>query len=295
MTVDLHGIIPPMVTPFDGNEDVDTAALCKEVRFQIGAGVHGICVTGSTGEGASLTAEETALVARTVVDEVSGQVPVIAGIIRDSTRDVIRYAKALADTGVTALQITPVHYLFTPGPDATVEYYRRITDEVGLPVVIYNVVPWARIEPQTLYRIMQEIPLVIGVKQSGGDMHALADLLKLNPSGGRVLTAVDDLLYPSFVLGAQGAIAATLTVVPTLCVRLWDAVARADHAEARRVHELLLPVWRSIDGPNMPARIKSALAMQGRDGGRARSPMSPTTDAERATLRAALTDAGVLN
>lgn len=294
MTLDLQGIIPPMVTPFDTQENVDVDALRKEAHYQLDAGVHGICVTGSTGEGASLTAEETALVARTVVEEVAGRVPVVAGIIRDSTRDVLRYAEAVKGTGVSALQVTPVHYLFTPGPDETVDYYRRITEAAGLPVVIYNVVPWARIEPDTLYRILQEVPLVVAVKQSGGDMHALADLLKLAPSGGRVLTAVDDLLYPSFVLGAHGAIAATLTVVPELCVRLWNAVRDGDHPEALRIHNLLLGVWRSLEGPNMPARIKTALPMMGRDGGRARSPMTPTSESERETIRAALVEAGVV-
>lgn len=295
MTLDLKGIVPPMVTPFDDAETVDVTSLRKEARYQLDSGVHGICVTGSTGEGASLSPEETALVARTVVEEVAGEVPVIAGIIRDSTRDVITYAEALKDTGVSALQVTPVHYLFTPDPDATYGYYRQITEATGLPVVIYNVVPWARIEPDTLYRIMQEIPLVVGVKQSGGDMHALADLLKLNPTGGRVLTAVDDLLYPSFVLGAHGAIAATLTVVPGLCVALWDAFHAGRHDEALRIHNQLLAVWRAINGPNMPARIKDGLAMQGRTGGRARSPMSAVTDEERATLRAALVEAGVVD
>lgn len=294
MTLDLQGIIPPLVTPFGADEAVLEDAVRAEVRLHLDAGVHGVCVTGSTGEGASLSAQETVAVARAAVKECAGGVPVIAGIIRDSLRDVVRYGQALKEAGVDALQITPVHYLFTPDGETTFTYYQRIAAEVGLPIVVYNVVPWATIDPFTLARILDEIPQVVAVKQSGGDIHALATLLRLNPSGGRVLTAIDDLLYPSFTLGADGAIAATLTVVPGLCVDLWNATRAGDHAAALSLHNRLLGVWQAINAPNMPARIKVALQLMGRDGGQARSPMTPVTDAERADVERALREVGAL-
>lgn len=293
MSLHLHGIVPPLVTPFDADEQIDTEAMRAEVRFHLDSGVDGVCVTGSTGEGASLSPDEAAAVARAAVAEAAGGAPVIAGIIRDSTVEVIRYGLAVKEAGVDALQVTPVHYLWTPDADTTVAYYRQISEQVGLPVVIYNVVPWATIAPATLARILDEVPGVIAVKQSGGDIHALADLLHLAPPGGTVLTAVDDLLYPSFVLGAQGAIAATLTVVPQLCVQLWRAVAAGDHPQALDLHNRLLPIWRAVNGPNMPARIKAALGMQGRRGGCARSPMNPVSTTELDAVRAALTEAGI--
>jgi len=293
MSLELHGIIPPLVTPFDANERVDEEAIRKEVRFHLDQGVHGLCVTGSTGDGQMLSAEESAAVATAAVKEVAGGVPVIAGIIRDSTAEVIRYGKALRETGVDALQVTPVHYLFQPDEKNTIDYYRRISEETGLPVLIYNVIPYALIPATTVARILNEVPGVVAVKQSGGNIHQLADLLYYAPAGGKVFTAVDDLLYPSYLLGAQGAISATLTVLPGLCVAQWDAVQRGDHAKALEIHNKLLPVWRSIDGPNMTVRIKAALAMQGRNGGHGRSPLTPVSDAERETIRAALVKAGI--
>jgi 4-hydroxy-tetrahydrodipicolinate synthase len=293
MSLDLHGIIPPLVTPFDAHERVDDDALRAEVRFHLDQGVHGLCVTGSTGDGQMLSAEESAAVAAAAVKEVAGSVPVIAGIIRDSTAEVIRYGNALRETGVDALQVTPVHYLFQPDEENTVDYYRRITEETGLPVLIYNVIPYALIPATTVARILNEVPGVIAVKQSGGNIHQLADLLYYAPAGGRVFTAVDDLLYPSYLLGAQGAISATLTVVPGLCVAQWDAVQRGDHATALEIHNKLLPIWRSIDGPNMTVRIKAALALQGRNGGHARSPLTPVSHMEREIIRAALIKAGI--
>jgi 4-hydroxy-tetrahydrodipicolinate synthase len=294
MALQLRGVIPPILTPFDDREELDLDALRKQTRFHLEEGVHGICVAGSTGEGHTLTAEESALAARVVVEEVSGQVPVVAGIIRDSTREVLGYARALKEAGVDALQITPVHYVFTPDPDETFNYYRDIVEAVQMPTVIYNVVPWAKIDVPTLYRLLQDLDSVVAVKQSARDLPALAELVRLKPTGGTIINAVDSLLYPAYAIGADGAIAATLAVAPGLCVQQWDAVQRGDHKTALALHDRLLGIWLAIDGPNMPARIKEALAMLGRPCGQARAPMSHVTDDERNGIRTALVNAGLL-
>lgn len=293
MSLNLHGVIPPLVTPFDIDENVDVDLLRAEVRHHLDVGVPGLCVTGSTGDGQMLSSEASVAVARAAVEETAGAVPVIAGIIRDSTAEVIRYGLALKETGVDALQVTPVHYLFQPDEATTVDYYRRIAEATGLPIVVYNVIPYALIPAPTVLRVLNEIPSVVAVKQSGGNIHQLADLLHADPAGGTVLTAVDDLLYPAYLLGAKGAISATLTVAPELAVRQWDAVQAGDHETALAIHNKLLPVWRSIDGPNMTVRIKAALRLQGRDGGLGASPLTPVSDAEREAIATALTAAGV--
>ena len=152
------------------------------------------------------------------------------------------------------LDVTPVHYLFRPHDDtAMLTHFRAIVDETGLPVVIYNVVPWSYLSPHLLVRILQEVPGVVGVKQSAGDLKLLADLLETAPQGARILSAVDALLYPSFTLGAHGAIAAILTAAPRACVLLWQAVAREDHGTARRLHSALLRLWNALAGDNLPA------------------------------------------
>ena len=295
MSLQLTGIIPPLVTPFiPGSEDLDERALRSELRYLLEAGVHGVTLCGSTGEGHTLSVEETVRCAEVAVEEVRGRVPVVIGIIRDSTREVIRYGQALRRVrGVDALQITPVHYLFNAGAEGTYTYYRDIGQAVGLPIVIYNVVPWNTISPETLLRL-SELPQVIAVKQSGGDIHKLAELLRINQGRLQVLSAVDDLLYLSFVLGAQGAIAAVLTVVPDLAVALWDAVQHGDHHAALELHERILPVWTAVNHPDMSARIKAAIALRGRNVGPARKPLLPVSDEARREIHTALEQAGVL-
>ena len=108
-----------------------------------------------------------------------------------------------------------------------VKHFDTLASRTGLPIIIYNVVPWTYLSPALLARIIASVPGVVGVKQSAGDMKLLADLLLLVGDGARIMTAVDALLYPSFALGAHGAIAAILTAAPTLCVRSGTRCRRA--------------------------------------------------------------------
>jgi 4-hydroxy-tetrahydrodipicolinate synthase len=179
----LFGIIPPMTTPFDDRGELDEGAIRAQVRWLVEAGVHGLAAGGSTGEGQALDPDELRRLVATVAEAAAGRVPVIAGIIVDSTRDAIRRGQALEGLGVAALQVTPVHYLFRPDDDAMLKHFRTIAEATGLPVVIYNVVPWSYLSPQLRVRIMQEVPGVIGVKQSAGDLKLFADLMLTAPTG----------------------------------------------------------------------------------------------------------------
>jgi 4-hydroxy-tetrahydrodipicolinate synthase len=288
MAGELFGIIPPMTTPFDADGAIDEAAVRAQVRWLIAAGTHGLAVGGSTGEGHTLDQDELRRLVAVVTEEAARSVPVIAGIIVDSTRDAIRRGQAVGDLGVAALQVTPVHYLFRPDDEAMLEHFRAIAEATGLPVVIYNVVPWSYLSPQLLCRILREVPGVIGVKQSAGDLKLLADLLLAAPAESRIFSAVDALLYPSFALGAHGSIAAILAAAPHACVALWAALERDDHATAQGLHRRLLPLWNAMVGDNLPACTKYAQSLQGCPGGRPRAPMPAASPAQQRAIRAAL-------
>ena len=282
-----------MITPFDADGNVDERLHRAEVRHMLGAKVHGLAVCGSTGEGHTVTTDETVRITASTTEEVQGQIPIITGIICDSTQAAIERGRAVANMGVAALQVTPVHYLFRPDDDAMSRHFDQIAQATGLPVIIYNVVPWSYLSPKLLARILREVDGVIGVKQSASDMKALADLLvlvdsqELRQRGVRILSAVDALLYPSFSLGAHGAVAAILTAVPECCVELWNAVQHGNHYRAKHLHNNLLELWNAIDYPNLPANVKTALRLQGRDGGFPRAPMPLSSpEQEQAILQA---------
>lgn len=294
----IYGIVPPMTTPFRPDDRIDEDALRAETRYMIEvAKVHGLAVCGSTGEGHTITTEETRRITQIAVEEAKGRVPIITGIITDSTRSAIERGLAVKDLGVAALQVTPPHYLFRPDDDSMLKHFEALAKGTGMPIIIYNVVPWAYLSPQLLTRIITSVEGVIGVKQSAGDLKLTADLVLLLRDRGRIMSAVDALMYPSFVLGAHGAIAAILTAVPTLLVELWDAVQAGDHKKALVLHEKLLPIWNAIghdNVPNLPANVKCCQEMLGRPAGVPRAPMPASSPAQVTAIRAALQGAGLL-
>ena len=290
----IRGIVPPMVTPFDANEAIDEAAFSAEVEYLIEvAGVHGLAVGGSTGEGQTLSTAELRRIVGMALERAAGRVPVIAGIIVDSTRQAVEKAQALSDLEVAALQVTPVHYLFRPTDDMMIKHFATLAEQSSHPVIVYNVVPWSYCSPALLDRMMRHIDGIIGVKQSAGDLKLMADLLMGSADIGLIMSAVDALLYPSFCLGAHGAIAAILSAAPELCVQLWQRMEASDHAGALELHHHLLRIWNAIMADNLPANVKTALTLQGRPAGIPRLPMPESSAAQTQAIRAALLAAGM--
>lgn len=284
-----YGIIPPMTTPFKNDEEIDEKAFAEDVLCLIDKGVHGLAVGGSTGEGHTLSTNELRRLSAIAVEQADGEVPIITGIIVDSTRQALEKAKAVSDIGVAALQVTPVHYLFKPDENSTMRHFATIAESSELPVIIYNVISWNYCSPELLVKIIREVDGVIGVKQSASDMRTLAELLLILDDEGTVMSAVDALLYPSFVLGADGAIAAILTAVPEWCVQLWNAVKQGKCKIALEYHKKLLRLWNAIAGDNLPACVKYAMELQGRPAGLPRSPMHLPSETQKNSIRQSLT------
>lgn len=287
------GVIPPMTTPFRKGGEIDFKQVAPQVDWLIGAGSHGMAAGGSTGEGHTLDHEEYRDLLAATVEAAKGRAPVIAGIIVNSTRDAIRRGKLVRDMDVAALQVTPVHYLFKPDEQAMVDHFRRMADETGMPIIIYNVVPWSYLSPALLTRIMNEVPLVVGVKQSAGDLKLFADLMMMAPDK-LIYSAVDALMYPSYALGAHGSIAAILSAAPHASVELWNAVKAGDHARALELHKKLLTLWNAIVSDNLPACTRHAQSLQGLPATFSRAPMPEASPAQQAAIGKALEGLGAL-
>ena len=130
MPAKITGIVPPIPTPFDENGEINEKAFRRQVKFFLDKGVHGVCVGGSTGEGHTLTSEEFRRLIEICAEEVNGKVPLVAGIIANSTREAIARARAVEHVNVAALQITPVHYVFKPDDDATFGHFKTLSESV---------------------------------------------------------------------------------------------------------------------------------------------------------------------
>lgn len=282
-----------MLTPFTEDGRLDEESLRRETRYLLDAGVHGLTVCGSTGEGDALTPDEVGKVTAIVKDEAGTQIPVITGVIADSANIAVEIGMAAKNAGADGLMVTPVHYVFTPTDEGNIDYYRQIAVAVGLPIVIYNVIAWNVISVGLAVKLT-EIENVRGIKQSGGDIHGLADMIRALGEKIPIMSAIDDMLLPSFVIGARGAIAAICTVAPELCIEIWEAVNGNDSMRGIGYHNRLLGLWRVIGKGGMPARAKEALRQLGRPVGPARSPMVPVSEEVKKQIRDAIREAKLI-
>src|SRR5690606_37470643 len=132
------------------------------------------------------------------------------------------------------------------------QHFMRVGEAVKLPILIYNVIPWVDIDVRVMKTIIEQVPWVLGIKQSGGDMHKVADMLHELHHLVPITTGIDDLLYPTFCLGVDGAISCLTAVFPKETLELYRKTLAGDHRGAKAIHDRLLPVWRAIEGPKMP-------------------------------------------
>ncbi len=289
----LRGVIPAVITPFDHEGRIDEKALRAEIEFHLSCGVNALCAGGSTGEGAGLSPEEVKRLNRIFVDQARGRVPVIAGVIPDNTDEAVALGSAAKEAGAAALQVTPPHYLFQPGVPELVSYYSQIRERTGLDVILYNVLPWGQVTPEGVERLLQA-EAIVAVKQSGSNMHQLADMVYHFGKRIPILSAVDDLLYPSFVVGAQGTLSAIASILPRECVELFEAVQGGNHARALALHNQLLVVWRAVeDLTGFSGCVKYAIELQGRPAGLPRHPHRAAREDERVIIRRAFEEAGI--
>ncbi len=284
----LSGILPPTTMPFDRSGELVLSALREQMDFVVEQGAHGVVAGGSTGEGHTLSFDEFVRVMHQTHDALAGRKPFVVGLIVNSTREAIERVKALRDLDIAALQITPVHYLFKPSAEGTIDHFRAIYDATGIPILIYNVIPWNYLSVDLMLRIMREVPGVVGMKQSGGDVKSVSDLVQQSDKRNVVLTGVDALLYPAFAMGANGAISALTAAVPGVCVKLWDAVQRGDHVTALKIHRALANLWNAVPHDVLPAAAKYIQHKQGLGMYYPRQPMDHVTDGLKSAIDKAL-------
>ncbi len=286
----LQGVIPPIVTPFQENEEIDLDATRREVKYLLTTGIDGISAGGSTGEGALLSDEEIQKILEIVVEENTMRIPVIGGVIRNSTRDAIKTGLILKEAGSDALLVTPVFYHGATA-EGNYAYYKAIGENVGLPVIVYNVVPTNQITPEVMLRLC-EIDEVVGIKQV--DPQGLVSMVLTCGEQTKVFSACDELLYSTYVAGACGTIAAIVTVAPELCVHQWKAFKGGDQKTAQEIQRKLAYLVRTYSERPFPGKVKELINQQGRPVGKARSPVLEPTLEEKAYIRESLKRAGLI-
>ncbi len=283
------GTLTALVTPFRSDGSLDLDALARLVEWQIESGIDGLVPCGSTGESATLTAEEHVEVVRHVVDVAAGRVPVVAGTGSNSTREAIDFTREARVAGAdAALLISP--YYNKPTQDGIFHHYRTIAEETGLPLFAYNIPgrTASRIEPETVARL-STVDGIIGLKECGGDLVKSAEAIARSRAGFLFLSGDDALTLPLLALGTHGVISTTANVAPVEMAEITRAYRAGDVDRAREAHYRLLPLMQALFLESNPIPVKTAAHLLGRIPDPAlRLPLTPMTKPNRDRLEAAL-------
>lgn len=294
MSKKFRGTYTVLITPFDETgTKVDLDALRSLVDWQIAEGIHGLIPLGSTGEFLSLTDDEAAAVAETVVRTAAGRVPVLIGTGAENTNESIRLSKRAERLGADGVMIIPPFYS-TPTDDELFEHYRRIGEAIGIPIMIYNNPATANVDmrPETVARLSR-IDNVLYIKESTLEVTRVRDIIEL--CGERMTVFAGILGYESFWLGAEGWVAVCSNLLPKDSARLFELVAdRRDQPAALALYRRILPVVRWVGGQRYVSATKAGFAMMGRPVGPPRPPRLPLPAADALVLKRDLAALGLV-
>jgi 4-hydroxy-tetrahydrodipicolinate synthase len=293
----LSGVFTALVTPFRADGSLDEAALRRLVRYQVGSGVAGIVPMGTTGESATVTADEHERVVAVVAEEArlaDRRVEVIAGAGSNDTRKAADLAERSARAGADAiLAVTP--YYNKPKQDGLVAHFRAIADAARLPVVLYNVPgrTGCNLLPETALQLAEDERFA-AVKEASGNLDQVAEILRHRPEGFAVLSGEDSLTLPIVALGGDGVVAVVSNEAPVLLVALVEAALAGRRDEAARLHARLLPLMKANFVESNPIPVKWAVARMGLIEGHLRLPLTPLSKAVEAKMEAVLAELDLL-
>ena len=290
----LRGSMVALVTPFR-NGDVDEPALRALARWQVEKGTDGLVPCGTTGEGATLSADEHYRVVRACVEEARGRVPVIAGCGSNDTRKTIENVQRAKEAGAdSALVVTP--YYNKPTPEGLFRHFEAVARQGGLPVVLYNVPSRTSVDmlPDTVARCAK-VPGIVGIKEASGNVVRVAEILAAGVPQEFSIVAGDDMFtLPTLASGGQGVISVVANIAPGDLAALCDAFFASDLPKAQRAQTRFAPLVKAMFCETNPLPVKYALHRMGRIAHELRLPLVPISDAGAAKVDAALREYGGL-
>jgi 4-hydroxy-2-oxoglutarate aldolase len=291
----LHGIYAPIATPFAGGE-IAYDRLEKNLDFWLGSELEGIVVMGSNGEFVLLSAQEKEELMKFVCARAKGKKPVIAGTGAESTAETIRLNEKAAEAGADAvLVVTPNYYKGSMTDPVLARFYTEVADASPLPVILYNMPRNTGINISAKLAVeLARHPKIIGVKDSGGNIVQIADMIRNAPDTFKVFAGSASFLYASLALGATGGTLALANIFPNECARVQSLFEAGKLREARDLQMLLIDSNNAVTARWGIAGLKAGMEMMGLYGGDPRPPLVPLKEADREELRKVLAKTGFL-
>jgi 4-hydroxy-2-oxoglutarate aldolase len=288
--MDFAGVHAPIPTPFDGGGALDLEKFKTLFPRWLKTPLAGFVVLGSTGEAVLVDEEESAAVIAAARDLVPRNRHFIVGTGRESTQAAVRAARGAAGLGADAVLVrTPGFFKPQMTTDALVRHYTTVADESPVPVLLYNFTAMTGVNLQAdAVAVLSRHPNVIGVKESGGDVGQIADLVAATPREFQVLAGSAGTFLPALSVGVRGGILALACVLPEACCRLYVLARDGRSEEALNRQQQLLGIARLIGTKYGVPGLKAAMQIAGADAGMPRAPLKPVPEAVVQTLRGAL-------
>jgi 4-hydroxy-tetrahydrodipicolinate synthase len=279
------GVLAAVATPFDSTGEIDQSRLRSLVDDLIADGVTGLVPVGSTGEFASLTADERRLLVEVVIDQAAGRAPVVAHTGAMTSREAIALSQHAEQAGAAGLLLLPP-YKDHLSIEETTNYYRSVADQTELPVVVYNL-PLAtgvNLTPEDVVGMAEGSPNICYVKDTSGDWHQLTRSVHDYADVYSTLVGWDSMYLAALVEGAVGCILGVTNVTAKPFVDVYDAVRSGDLTTARAEWNRIYPVVRFLMSGGYVGGLKGAMDAFGKSLGDPRSPLSALSPERRAEV-----------
>jgi len=284
----IRGVLTAMITPFDEAGGLDEDAARRLAGHLVEHGSHGLVVGGTTGESPTLSSEEVLGLLGAVRAEVGEEATIVCGTGSNDTRHAAELTRAVAGAGAdAALVVTP--YYNKPNRAGLRAHFEAVAEAAPeLPIVLYNIPSRVvvNMDPGFLGELAS-IDNVVAVKQANDD--------ELGPIEGlAVLAGNDNTFLRTLEFGGPGGILVASHLVGDRMREIWDAAQEADFERAHEIDAELQGVYEALTVTTNPIPVKAALEMVGLDSGRLRLPMVSADESQRAAIRPALEQAGLL-
>jgi 4-hydroxy-tetrahydrodipicolinate synthase len=291
----LKGSLVALITPMRRDGAIDEKGFQDFVDWQVRQGTHGLVPVGTTGESPTLSHAEHKRVVELCIEAAAGRVPVVAGTGSNSTEEAIDLTRHAKKAGAdAALVVTP--YYNRPTQEGLYLHFKAIAEATDLPIIIYNIPGRSAVDMsvETMARLAR-LPTIVGVKDATANLARPLQQKRACGADFIQLSGEDHTAVAFLASGGVGCISVTANVAPRLCAEMHEAWQRGETRAAMAIQDRLLPLHDAMFCETSPGPVKYAAHLLGHCEETCRLPLAPVAEGNRARVRAALVEAGLLN
>ena len=289
-------LLTAMVTPFNADGSVNYEKAADLAEWLINNGSDGLVVAGSTGEDATMSAEEKLELFRVVVNRINKRVPVIAGTGSNNTADSVKMTKMAEAMGVDGALIVGPYYN-KPTQEGFYQHFAAVAQSTGLPIIVYNVPgrTASNISPAIVARLAADFENIVAIKEAAGNVAQVAELYSVLPEEFTIYSGDDGLILPFMSVGATGLISVLSNIGGGILQDVMQAYEDGRVREAAKLNARMVPLANAMFIETNPIPVKAAVTLvTGIDAGQPRLPLTPMEPANKAKMVAVLQEYGLV-